>query len=745
MKLLLNIPIVVLLIAINSVPSLAQTMVKGKLLNDKKQPLPSASVRIKFSASGTTTDSAGNFAINTTKQPPLILMISSVGYTAQEIQLAADELKKEITITLQPEVKAMGEVVVVGAGSFEASDKAKGASLTPMDAMTVAGNGGDIANSLRSLPGTQQVGEKEGLFVRGGTNDEAKQFVDGALLKNPNYNSVPGIMQPARLNPFLFKGVLYSTGGYSALYGQAMSSALILETVDLPDESSINLAIFPMVASTGFQNVNKKKTASYGASANFGNQQFYNRMINARPEFFNGPQYLSGDANFRLRTSKTGMLKFYSTYGYDRTGMRNPDPDSVGLLNSYDGRGSNVYSNLSYREILGNQWRLDAVLAYTYNKQKISNRLLNKQKQELTLPEFPFNQKNQQLTNKSDFAQARAVVTKTYSSRQALRMGAEYFYSDDGFEYNDTANTVRDHLIAAFAESDIYLARSLAAKIGVRGEYSYRLKKANVAPRVSLAYRFAGGGQVNVAYGLFYQKPEPNYLIGNTDPDFSNAQHFIINYQKNAGNRWIRLEAYYKLYNNLTTTVPYLATGGDGYARGVELFFRDKKSIKDLDYWVSYTYLDTKRKYLDYPYAIRPAFSTPHTASIAVKRFFPALSMNFNVSYSFATGRPYYFVKNNGADNSHIADQGTTKTYSNMNISFAYLFSMFKNWKHKDFTGIGLGMNNVFGRNQVFGYNYGLTGTNKLPVTLPAARTFYFGIFMGFGTDTRDDFINQNL
>ncbi|HMF71607.1 MAG TPA: hypothetical protein VK616_09040, partial [Flavitalea sp.] len=162
-------------------------------------------------------------------------------------------------------------------------------------------------------------------------------------------------------------------------------------------------------------------------------------------------------------------------------------------------------------------------------------------------------------------------------------------------------------------------------------------------------------------------------------------------------------------------------------------------------YWVSYTYLDTKIKYLDFPYAIRPAFSTPHTASIAVKRFFPALSMNFNVSYSFATGRPYYFVKNNGADNSYIADQGTAKTYSNMNVSFAYLFSMFKNWKHKDFTGIGLGMNNVFGRNQVFGYNYGLTGTNKLPVTLPATRTFYFGIFMGFGTDTRDDFINQNL
>jgi hypothetical protein len=33
----------------------------------------------------------------------------------------------------------------------------------------------------------------------------------------------------------LFKGTVFSTGGYSALYGQALSSALILESIDLPE------------------------------------------------------------------------------------------------------------------------------------------------------------------------------------------------------------------------------------------------------------------------------------------------------------------------------------------------------------------------------------------------------------------------------------------------------------------------------------------------------------------------------
>jgi hypothetical protein len=163
-----------------------------------------------------------------------------------------------LNIVLQAEEKNL-DPVTVSAGSFEASDKAKGASLTPMDAMTVAGNGGDISNSLRSLPGAQQIGDKEGLFVRGGTGDETKQFIDGALMPVPNYSSVPGVIQPARINPFLFKGVLFNTGGYSALYGEALSSALILESVDLPGESSASLHIFPMAQGIGFQNLAKKK------------------------------------------------------------------------------------------------------------------------------------------------------------------------------------------------------------------------------------------------------------------------------------------------------------------------------------------------------------------------------------------------------------------------------------------------------------------------------------------------------
>jgi hypothetical protein len=728
-----------------SVAAGAQTIISGRVSNKKNEPISSASVRVKESGAGVRADSAGRYSINTTEHGKRTLVISSVGYDPKQMRIQLGDSSIHLDIVLNPQSTQLKDVVVVGAGTFEASDKAKGASLTPMDAMTVAGNGGDIAMSLRSLPGSQQVGEREGLFVRGGTGSETKQFVDGTLLKNPNYPSVPGIVQPARLNPFLFKGVLFNTGGYSALYGQALSSALILESVDLPDESEGSLHIFPTSIGAGFQKLTRSKKSSYGASAQYGNTAFYNNVIDQQPDFFRSPLYVSGDANFRIKTGRSGMLKFYTNYGFNHTGMRNPDVDSAGLLSLFETKGSNVYANLSYKQSLLNEWKLNAGIAYNFQQQDITNKLQDKDHHDLFIPYTPYHDKNSNNELQSNFAQARFVISKNLSRRQAFRIGAEYFYSHDSFNRNDSAGSLRDNLTAAFAETDIYIAKNIAAKLGVRSEYSTLLKQINFAPRLGLAYRFEDGGQMNAAYGIFFQKPEMEYLVQNVDLSNTRATHYIINYQKKAHNRLIRIEAYYKKYKALVTTIPDASNDGSGYAKGVEIFFRDKKTFRNFDYWISYTYLDTKRKFNNYPYLLQPDFTTPHTASLAVKRYFQDLNFNVNLSYSVATGRPYYNIQNNESGSPYVFNSGKTNIYNQVNLSFAYLFQMFKKSKHPAFSGIGWGMNNVFGSKSVFGYNYSYNGLRKMPITLPATRSYYLGIFMSFGIDRRDDFINENL
>ncbi len=311
---------------------------------------------------------------------------------------------------------------------------------------------------------------------------------------------------------------------------------------------------------------------------------------------------------------------------------------------------------------------------------------------------------------------------------------------------NDSTIALTDNLSAAFAEGDIYLNDNLAVKAGTRLEYSSVLGQFVIAPRISLAYRLNSSGQFNLAYGIFYQEPQNDLLYHNSGLTFSKATHYILNYTQKANNRFFRVEAYYKRYDDLVKIGQVTNNTGKGYARGAELFFRDKRSVKNLDYWITYTYLDTKRDYLYYPYELRPSFATPHTATAAIKKSFPGINSYVNISYAFATGRPYYdFLYNLPGNTTRIADQGITKPYNIVNLQIAHLTSLFSNWKEKPLSGFTIGVNNLFGTNQVFGYNYSYNGNNKLPINLPAKRYYSVGFFFNFGIDRTQDVLDNNL
>lgn len=184
---------------------------------------------------------------------------------------------------------------------------------------------------------------------------------------------------------------------------------------------------------------------------------------------------------------------------------------------------------------------------------------------------------------------------------------------------------------------------------------------------------------------------------------------------------------------------------GFGDAKGVELFWRDKKTFKNVDYWISYSYLDTKRDFLNYPYAITPSFAANHTAALVVKKFVLPWKTGFNLSYNFASGRPYYRIAYDNALNKYvISDAGKTINYNSMSFSINYLPNLGKT-NPKVFAVWVLGINNVLGQNQVFNYNYSNDGNRKVPVTPPSKRFIFVGCFLSFGIDRTQDAINNNL
>ncbi|WP_207511875.1 TonB-dependent receptor [Longitalea luteola] len=751
-------PLLVLLLSFLAGSS--QTVVSGKVKDNRGRPIQGASITIKDTYDGATTDSLGAYHFKTTEKGEQIILTTSIGYKIQEQKLTISGAAMQLDIVLKQEPNELTAVTIT-AGSFEASDTKRATVLNPIDIVTTASANADVTGAIRTLPGAQQVGESEGLFVRGGTAQETKVFIDGTLVNNFFFSSVPDIAQRGRFSPFIFKGTVFSAGGYSALYGQALSSALILESVDLPEQSSASVGISTVGLNAGFQQLSKKKNASWGVNYSYVNLIAYFAAVKQRPDNFKIPAFHNGEVNFRIKTSKTGMLKFYGYFNFNKLGLRRPDIDSIDLKNAFRLTNFNIYGNLSWKEKLTNKWHLYMGASYSTNTDKIGNELQDQYNAPVMLSVEPYDTKSFQLKTNGDLAQIKTVLERRLYGLSAIRFGGEYMYfTDKNIFLNEYAtndiSTADDHFKAAFAEADLYVTNDLAAKLGGRFEHSSLLEKSNLVPRVSLAYKVGNKAQASLAYGIFYQKPEKDYFLRGyayNDLLYTKATHYIANYQKISKDYTLRIEAFYKKYHDLIKTygnnnngmIDSIGNGGFGDAKGIELFWRDRKTFKEVDYWISYSYLDTKRDYLNYPYAIQPNFAANHTANLVVKKFVAKWKTQFNGSYTFATGRPYYNIRyNNSSGKYQIADQGKTIAYNNLSISVNYLPTI-GNTKARKFVVWVFSVNNVLGSDQVFGYNYSYNGLRKDPI-LPTARRFFFlGCFLSFGVDRSDDVINSNL
>lgn len=744
--------IAVLVLILTAILTNAQTVVSGKIKDGKGKPVIGASIAIKDSYDGGTSDSSGNFRFRTSEKGEHIILFTSIGYKVQEQKISLAGSPVELNIILKEEPNEL-TAVVISVGTFEASDRKRAAAiLDPIDIVTTASANGDITGALKTLPGAQTVGESEGLFVRGGTAAETKTFIDGTLVNNFFFSSVPNIASFSRFSPFIFKGTVFSTGGYSALYGQALSSALILESIDLPEQSSANLGLSVIGASGGYQHLAKNKKSSVGASYNYTNLAPAFAVIKQQQDYSHAPEVHSADANFRIKTSKNGILKYYGYFNASNLAFTNKSLDTLGYLDRFSLKNMNTYHNFSYREKLSGKWRLQTGVSFSINRDDISSGVQNQQKQDVLLSGLEF--KQFVIDNDGDFFNARLVLERRLKGLSWLRFGGEYNYSHEttlfrAYDNQLYPSAVTENIKAAFAETDIYITNSIAAKFGGRFEHSSILDKVNFAPRVSVAYKFSKQAQASLAYGIFYQNPERKYLPATSSLDFMKATHYIAQYMKVDGKTTFRTEIFYKKYENLVKTAfvtgreSAINNNGFGDAKGIEFFWRDKKNIKDLDYWISYSYLDTKRDFLNFPTATEPNFAAKHTASLIVKKFVSKLKMNLNGSYNFASGRPYYNIGYDGV-NYKFNDQGRTPSYHNVSFSVNYLPFIGKK-NARVFDVYVLQVSNIFNIKQTYGYQYSYNNLRKQAIVPPSRMFVFIGAFLSFGVDRSDEVINSGL
>lgn len=728
--------------------SYAQVRITGKV-TFRNKGISEINITLKDTYDGATTDTNGNFSFETSEKGNHILIFTHPKYNDVEKPIVIENQEVSVNVELKEQINEI-DAVVISAGSIEASDKKRAtALLTPIDVYTTAGADGQITSALTYLPGVQKVGESEGLFIRGGTGTESKIFMDGSLINNYFSSSVPGIAGRDRFNTSLFKGNVFSSGGYSALYGQALSGALMLESVDLPDQSSYDFGISPIFANAGFQKLSDDKTHSYGATLGYSNLNLMQKVFDFNTDFIDAPQGLNADANFRIKTKSGGFFKYYGKYDTNSMGVKTESLEADNEYSLIKLKGKNTYHNLSFKQKFG-KYLLNAGTSYSFNRTDLN---FSSESNDIE------SDKTRLLTD-GNYINFKAVLERKINRISALRGGFEVNSTDEKLKFEDINKHYKDLISAAFVETDLGFSNNVSAKIGVRAENSSYLGKSNIAPRLALAYRFAKDWTTSFAYGLFYQNPESKYINGPGNLDFQKSQHYIFQVQRTTDGRSLRFEAFYKKYDQLIK-VSNLGINdnqaqpiqradnndGFGYAKGLELFWRDKKTFDNIDYWISYSYLDSKRDFMNYPVSLQPNFASAHTLSAVAKRFIPEWKLGVNLSYSYAKGRPYYDFATkevNGSSINYTRNEGRLKDYNALNLSFNYLPNLGKK-DAKAFTIFVLSISNVLGIKNVYGYNFSQDGSRSSGVVPPINTFVFVGAFISFGVDKTQDAINNNL
>ena len=696
--------------------SFAQTTISGKVVDHKNQPLLGANIYLEGTYDGANSDENGNFSFSTDETGSQTLIISILSFETKTIVNDVSKMNN-LQIKLRENVESL-DAVVISAGTFEASDNSKVSVLKPLDVVTTASALGDFVGALQTLPGTSNVSEDGRLFVRGGNADETQIFIDGIRVFTPYSPTTNNIPTRGRYSPFLFDGITFSTGGYSSEYGQALSSVLLLNTIDEPDQEKTDIGIMTVGAALG--NTQKWEKSSLSFNASYINLSPYLAIFKDRNDWKTPYQGAQGETVFRQHLDN-GILKFYAAFDTSKFELTQED------INSEDGldfklNNNNFYLNTSYKGNLGSSWSLQTGLSYTYADTDLGI-------------------ETSDINDIENSAHVKLKLRKQFNSRFKLSFGAEQFitgfkesYKDDFF---DETYGYDNNITAAFAEADLIFTKNLALKVGLRADYSSIFSTADIAPRAAIAYKISKNGQFSLAYGNFFQNPNSAILKFNQDLKAEKTSHYILNYQYVNDGKIFRAEAYRKNYDNLVKFDSAFESfdanynsSGDGYAQGFDMFWRDNTSIKNIDYWVSYSYLDTERNYRNFETSAQPNYATDHNLSIVGKYWIDSWKSQVGLSYGFSSGRPYT------NPNTDKLFSERTKSFNSLSLNWAYLLSPQKI--------LYFSVNNVLGFKNINGYQYANTPDfngqfNRRALTPAADQFFFVGFFWTISEDGTDN------
>jgi hypothetical protein len=710
-------------------------IIAGTVADEKGNSLAFANIQIVDTYDGEVSNEAGRFVVTTRKAGEAKVRASLIGYETSEqpVHLITGDTAR-VNFVLRETLVNLQDIVVT-ASAFATGDEGKGVTLRRLEVVTTPGAAADIFLAIKTFPGVAMVDEGSGLFVRGGDVSETVTLLDQATVVHPYKYETPTGGVFGTINPFLVSGTFFSSGGFSARYGNALSGVLAMDSQNLPEGSAYTLNVGLAAASLGVQMplLQNKLGVRFSGNRSFTDAMF--RLNGRRDEFTETPRGSDGNLSLIYQYSPTGRLKFFNFAANDRIGVHVNEPSFDAV---YRGEETNQLHNLQWSD-LWRGWLMKSSLS------------LNRYDTQRHLGNLNFDQRD-------DTYKWRTDIEHELDKRARLAFGSELEQIKNAFHgtvpsnedvLDPDAGVDRLHekysaqRWGGYAEIETQLARRVTGGAGIRADHHDLANETTVDPRLSLRYDFSKQTNVRLAWGIYHQFSEAylfNPANGNSQLASQKAQHYIIGIEHQREQFMLRAEAYHKPYAHLVIrdNERNYANRSDGVAGGVDLFVKYGAFLQTrFNGWMAYSFLHSRRLLPrntgdGYLYERAPSsFDITHNLTLVGKvRLIQFLSGG--LTFRYATGRPVtpiigtirneefgFYEPIEGSVNSE-----RLPSFHRLDGSLSYYLP----YGNSHSATFYLAVSNLLNRANVIDYNYSLDYSSRTPRTTNYRRFIYFGV-----------------
>lgn len=672
----------ILLILITGATFAQKGRIEGRVFNEKNnQPLEFATIQVKGTLIGVTTDLEGKYIITDVEPGFVRLLVSYVGFEtteSAEIQVQGNQTAF-IDISVPESSTLINEVVVRPTFNLRRIESPVSyLSVGVRDIEKAAGVNRDVSKVLQTLPGVGATDpNRNDLIVRGGGPSENVFFLDGIEIPVINHFATQGSSGGVVgvINPDFVREIDFYTGAFPANRPNALSSVMDIKQKD-GSRDRIHTAISVGASDAAFTldgPINEKSTFIISARQSY--LQLLFKLIGL--PFL--PTYNDFQVKYKYSFNPKNEISFIGIGAIDNmtlnTALQDDGTEAQRYLLDYLPiyKQWNYTLGLNYKHFSDNffdTWVLSRNMLrnsnYKYEDNDESRPKLSDYKSDEAENKLRFERSYPNLPVKILFG--GGVAYSHYTNHTNRRI-----FTDGQLSFINYNTNLDLWSYQAFIQaSDTYFDDRLSLSLGLNAignNFNNNMKNPlnQFSPRFSASYRLSDKWKINSNIGRYAMRPAYTTLgYKNDEGEFLNKNEklkHIISNQAIIGAEFkpslqsaFNLEGFYKQYSNYPLSVKdgmsiaskgteygqigdeEIISEGDGRAYGLE-FSGKLTNIKNLNTSLTYTWF--RSEFTDAKGHFRPSnWDTRHMLNLIGSYRFPK---NWNVSmrWRFVGGAPY--------------------------------------------------------------------------------------------------------